>query len=246
MALHFLYTQLLFLLATQLGDISGVPSIAEQEILASIQKLQQKLQVVRDKKEAISINDHHHEHVNPPTLEEGKEKKGRLIVVSNRLPVTVSFENDDYQFLMSSGGLVTAIAGTREKMGTSMDFKWIGSLGNQVNVPEEDRATLRERLREEHDCLPVFLEPEVADKYYNGFCNDVLWPLFHYEPLPCFKVGGERKFEFSAWDAYQQVNRAFQEAIAAIYTEGDIIWIHDYHLMLLPSLLRQGLPSLIH
>ena len=55
-----------------------------------------------------------------------------------------------------------------EKMGETMDFKWIGWLGNGVNVREEDRAKVREKLKDEHDCLPVFLENDIADKYYNG------------------------------------------------------------------------------
>lgn len=60
---------------------------------------------------------------------------------------------------------------------------------------------------EDHSCVPVFLEQELMDKYYNGFSNDVLWPLFHYVPLPMYKAGSEKKFDNCLWEAYKVANK---------------------------------------
>lgn len=66
---------------------------------------------------------------------------------------------------------------------------------------------VRERLAKEHSSVPVFLEQDLMDKYYNGFSNDVLWPLFHYVPLPMYKPGMEKKFDNGLWEAYKEANK---------------------------------------
>jgi trehalose-6-phosphate synthase len=76
---------------------------------------------------------------------------------------------------------------------------------------------VREKLLNDHNCLPVFLTDELVSKYYNGFCNGVLWPLFHYVPLPMYKAGGERKFDTDLWEAYKEANQLFAEAVVSIY-----------------------------
>lgn len=80
--------------------------------------------------------------------------------------------------------------------------------------------------------MPVFVPDDLADKHYNGFSNSILWPLFHYHP-------GEISFSEVFWDAYQRCNEIFADAISEIVQEGDLVWIHDYHLMLVPMMLRQ-------
>ena len=77
---------------------------------------------------------------------------------------------------------MTALNGTRDEL----NFVWIGWFG--AEVAKEDEAVIRRRLWEEHSCVPVFLPDDIADKHYNGFSNNVLWPLFHYVPLPMYKV----------------------------------------------------------
>ena len=83
--------------------------------------------------------------------------------------------------------------------------------------------------------VPVHLSGDQVDRYYHGFSNRVLWPLFHYliDRLP---------IDLSGWDAYREVNEAFAEAVAREYRHDDTIWVHDYQLMLLPGLLRERLP----
>lgn len=96
----------------------------------------------------------------------GDRDELRLLVVSNRLPVTITKDaNGAYQYKMSSGGLVSALSGLKRMM----KFTWIGWPG--LNIPEEDRALVQKELLEKHSCLPVFIDDEIADMHYNGFSN---------------------------------------------------------------------------
>ncbi|KAI9319302.1 glycosyltransferase family 20-domain-containing protein [Dichotomocladium elegans] len=163
------------------------------------------------------------------TTTDNKENKGlRLLVVSNRLPVTVKKdpETGSYDFKMSSGGLVAALSGLKK----SMSFTWIGWPGQ--DIPLDDRKNFEERLLNETSTVPVFVDQDLADLHYNGFSNSILWPLFHYHP-------GEISFNEEWWEGYQRVNQLFADAIVRIVEDGDLVWIQDYHLMLLPSMLRQ-------
>jgi trehalose 6-phosphate synthase len=149
-----------------------------------------------------------------------------LIVVSNRLPVTMSKDaKGEYHFKMSSGGLVSALSGCKK----SMSFTWIGWPG--FYVPREDREVVDRRLMEEYSCQAVYLDDDVADRHYNGFSNSILWPLFHYHP-------GEMSFDEENWAAYRTANVAFSAAVMTQLRPGSIVWVQDYHLMLMPMLLR--------
>lgn len=101
-----------------------------------------------------------------PSLNATENDELRLLVVSNRLPVTITKDaNGAYQYKMSSGGLVSALSGLKRMM----KFTWIGWPG--LNIPEEDRALVQKELLEKHSCLPVFIDDEIADMHYNGFSN---------------------------------------------------------------------------
>ncbi|KAK9470934.1 glycosyl transferase [Dipodascopsis tothii] len=151
---------------------------------------------------------------------------GKVLVISNRLPVTIKrSESGVYDFTMSSGGLVSALSGLKR----CTTFSWFGWPG--LEVPDDEQEYVTARLRDEFSCVPVFLSDELADLHYNGFSNSILWPLFHYHP-------GEMNFDESAWEAYREANMLFAKAIAGIVQDGDLVWVHDYHLMLLPAMLR--------
>ena len=88
-------------------------------------------------------------------------------------------------------------------------------------------------------CVPVFLDEETVHQYYNGYCNNVLWPLFHYLGLPQEdRLSATRSLE-DQFEAYKRANRKFAEVVHSIYKEGDVIWCHDYHLMFLPKCLKE-------
>ncbi len=151
---------------------------------------------------------------------------GHLIVVSNRLPITITKDsNGEYHFKMSSGGLVSALSGFKK----SLSFTWIGWPG--FCIPVKDRPLVDKRLMEEYSCQAVYLDDDVADRHYNGFSNSILWPLFHYHP-------GEMNFDEANWLAYRQANMQFAEAVRLQLRPGSMVWVQDYHLMLLPMLLR--------
>jgi trehalose 6-phosphate synthase/phosphatase len=158
-------------------------------------------------------------------------KNQNVFIVSNRLPVTIPSEQEGtIQVYPSSGGLV---AGLRE-VHKNFDGKWIGFGGIFSNEP--GYGEFKNKL---HDLnlLEVDIKRKTYNSYYNGFANDTLWPLFHYFPTAM-------KIDFDAWDAYREVNALFAEKVLQIAKDGDFVWIHDYHLMLLPALLRQANPHL--
>lgn len=217
----------------------------EAQILSRIHHLQLQLEALRADPDDDSC-DHHP----PPSSSSDNHshqasdsrrlsaRSPRLIVVSNRLPVTVSKdESGDWNFRVSSGGLVSALAGVKNKI----PFIWVGWTG--VEIASSDQDLMKARFYDEMSCYPVFLTEEDANLYYNGFCNDVLWPLFHYVPLPIVSSDGERKFDVKYWHAYSKANHRFADAVMQIYQPGDLVWVQDYHLMLLPSLLRKRLPD---
>ncbi|KAL0939726.1 trehalose-phosphate synthase [Colletotrichum truncatum] len=162
-----------------------------------------------------------------PALVDEDTAPGRLLLLSNRLPITIKRSDDgSYSFSMSSGGLVTGLSG----LSKTTSFQWYGWPG--LEVPESEIAGMKQRLKDEYNAHPVFIDDELADKHYNGFSNSILWPLFHYHP-------GEITFDESAWSAYREVNRLFAKAVVQDVQDGDLIWVHDYHLMLLPEMLRE-------
>ncbi|MCO5558803.1 hypothetical protein L7F22_012390 [Adiantum nelumboides] len=156
----------------------------------------------------------------------------RLLVVANRLPVSATRKGNTWSLEVSAGGLVTALLGVRQ-----FETRWIGWAGVNV-IDEADQAALTKAL-EEQRCVPVFLDEETVHQYYNGYCNNVLWPLFHYLGLPqedrlsCTR-GLEDQFE-----AYKRANSMFADVVYSVYREGDIVWCHDYHLMFLPRCLKE-------
>ncbi|OJJ46943.1 hypothetical protein ASPZODRAFT_151534 [Penicilliopsis zonata CBS 506.65] len=155
----------------------------------------------------------------------------RLLLVSNRLPITIRrSEGGKYEFSMSSGGLVTGLSG----LSKTTTFQWYGWPG--LEVPEDEVEIVQQRLNDEFNATAVFIDDKLADRHYNGFSNSILWPLLHYHP-------GEIVFDEGVWDAYREANQLFAKTIAEEARDGDLIWVHDYHLMLLPQLLREELQS---
>lgn len=155
--------------------------------------------------------------------------KAKQIFVSNRLPFTVDAESGRIQ--RGSGGLVSALLG----VDLNEPFWWLGFETNPKNVQllSEQAESISPNLR----LRPVLLNSALYDSYYDGFCNDVLWPLFHYESQHTF-------FQQDNWKAYITANRAMADEILKIAGADDSVWIHDFHFMLLPEMLRAANPNL--
>ncbi|KAJ4977088.1 hypothetical protein NE237_002194 [Protea cynaroides] len=159
--------------------------------------------------------------------------KQRLLVVANRLPVSaVRKDEDSWSLEISAGGLVSALLGVKD-----FEAKWIGWAG--VNVPDEVGQRALTKALAEKRCIPVFLDEEIVHQYYNGYCNNILWPLFHYLGLPQEdRLATTRSFQ-SQFDAYKRANQMFADVVNKHYEEGDVVWCHDYHLMFLPECLKK-------
>lgn len=155
-----------------------------------------------------------------------------LVIVSNRLPVSIKHVDGKLEVYPSSGGLATGLAGYTKRAGT----KWIGWPGlPSDDLSEADKAEIVRRLKR-YRCYPVFLTKKQIDRYYNGYSNGVLWPLFHDLPV---QAGNSQQ----NWEAYHKVNAQFAAEILRLSTPGSTIWVHDYQLLLVPTLLRAERPT---
>lgn len=155
----------------------------------------------------------------------------RLVLVSYRLP----FRLHRNKVVRNAGGLVSAILALVEKPEMKKRFdQGIVWVGNTDDTPEE-LVRVQEQVGN-FQLVPVHLEDRLEEKYYNGFCNDLIWPLFHYFPLLA-------NFDVTFYDAYRQAHQLFVERLANIIQPNDLVWIHDYHLMLLPGMLRERFPD---
>jgi len=155
-----------------------------------------------------------------------RAERARFVAVSNRLPVTFDWEDGDLYTRPGSGGLVTAMAPVLSNRGGL----WIGWPG----VPEsEDTASALDRASREagYRLVPVHLQPEEVRRYYDGFANAALWPLFH-------DLTTRAIYDPEDWPVYEQVNRKFAEVIMRRSRLSDYLWVHDYHLMLVGRELR--------
>jgi trehalose 6-phosphate synthase len=150
------------------------------------------------------------------------ENPFRLVVVSNRLPVTLIQEKKGtWRVNPSSGGLVTALTPVlRNRQGV-----WIGWSGTFDETGLDEILNLYSQ-DSGYQLRSVKLGPEEIDQYYLGFSNQILWPLLHDLQSRC-------NFDPSYWSAYQKVNRKFAEVVSDYTTPNDYIWVHDYQLMLL-------------
>lgn len=152
---------------------------------------------------------------------------GQVIIVSNRLPFSMTLEFGTLKVTRSSGGLVTALQPILKDLGGT----WIGNAG-----PHEDKKMVR-ALEEEarlngFECVPVFVSEEEDHNFYEGFSNQILWPLFH-------DFIGECRFEPEYWEYYRRVNGKFADAVMKAYTGKQILWVHDYQLMHVAASLRE-------
>jgi trehalose 6-phosphate synthase/phosphatase len=154
----------------------------------------------------------------------------QFIIVSNRLPISVSKRNGKLVFTRSSGGLATAMS----SLPTTESQLWIGWPGisaDELSAAEKQQIT--EKLYEQ-GCAPVFLTQSQIQGFYNEYANNTLWPLFHYfQSLP--------QHHDASWLAYQEVNALFVKEVTKHARSHTTIWVHDYHLMLVPKLLRTAL-----
>ena len=164
-------------------------------------------------------------------VKEKKTSKSKIIFVSNRLPVTISKRKDELKIQESLGGLATCLRSLQEE-GKAVFVGWPG----YWPINEDEKKLIERNLISNYQSYPIFLSPAEISKYYHGFANRTIWPLFHYFSTYC-------GFEESEWQTYKRVNQKFFQKLYEITNPQDVLWIHDYHLMLLPSLIRESFPQ---
>ncbi|MDD2279375.1 MAG: bifunctional alpha,alpha-trehalose-phosphate synthase (UDP-forming)/trehalose-phosphatase [Bacteroidales bacterium] len=153
----------------------------------------------------------------------------RLIIVANKLPFGVIKEDDRVRVELNGGR-------TPNKLNIYYKLnncEWVGGIGNeQTELSKSQKEYVHKRFKEER-CHPLELTPKQIAMHQNGFCNGTIWPLFHY-----FTQHSELDEEY--WNYYVEVNRLFADAVLKVAKDNDTIWVHDYHLMLLPKMLREA------
>ncbi len=156
----------------------------------------------------------------------------RTIIVSNRLPIKISNLDKSFEFSSTSGGLATGMKSIHKKN----NFLWIGwpgidkkSLGNNL--------TKAKKLLQKKNYIPVFLKKKEINDFYYGTSNEALWPLFHY--FLEFSI-----FNKSHWKSYVNVNRKFADSVIKYAKKNDVVWVHDYQLLLCPRMIKTKRPDL--
>jgi trehalose 6-phosphate synthase/phosphatase len=135
------------------------------------------------------------------------------------------------QLTAASRGLATGLRPWHD----SSNAVWIGWPGPTSSWSADQRTALA-RECDSRRIVAVHLSEDHVQHYDNGFATRVLWPLFHYhiDRVP---------LDVAGWDAYREVNARFAEVVAREYREGDMVWVHDYELMLVPAILRDHIPT---
>lgn len=155
----------------------------------------------------------------------------KTIIVSNRLPVRIEREGEELNYFPSEGGLATGL-GSIYKEGNNI---WVGWPGASFRKSEEKERVKKDLAKE--NMSPVFLSDRDVEEFYLGFSNQTLWPAFHYFLQYI-------DYDHENWNTYVEVNKKFAKAISEHVEEGDVLWIHDYQLLLVPGLMRKKFPDL--
>lgn len=156
----------------------------------------------------------------------------QVVIVSNRLPVSVKKVDGKLVFSSSLGGLATGLSSFVKKGSSNVWIGWPGIPSDGL-TPADKEKIVAELAK--HNYIPVFLSRNQIDNFYNGYSNSVLWPLFHSLPLKHREDEQMDKW----WGAYQSVNRKFSEVTMSYINRSTQVWVHDYQLLLMPEMLRR-------
>lgn len=155
-----------------------------------------------------------------------------VVIVSNRLPVSVKKVDGKLTFSNSIGGLATGLASVTT-VGSTMWIGWPGIPDDDLT--DQERTEIRQELLKSN-CYPVFLRKQLIEDYYNEYSNRILWPLFH-------ELQVKAKPTKRTWEAYKKANRLFADEVTRLAKPNSMIWVHDYQLMLVPEMLRYTWPA---
>ena len=231
------------------------PELNEEEVLEQLQELHRQL-AERQKDEEVT----------PSLLEPPK----KLIICATRRPVRLEkpFGEASFKYETSRSGLTSAVNALQND---GVECRWVAWPGCAVEKTSQEGV--RQRLEDDFNCRPVFLERDLVEAFYARFCHGVLWPLFH--SLPTDVTGRTDLYEAFVqanqkylsrrptsvpshhasspgekmsglvfeFEANRDAPRRYLEAVALEYQEGDVVLVHDYELMLLPAMIRGRFPD---
>ncbi|PWZ52089.1 Alpha,alpha-trehalose-phosphate synthase [UDP-forming] 6 [Zea mays] len=160
----------------------------------------------------------------------------RTIIVANQLPIRSrrpESPEEPWTFEWDEDSLLRHLHHSSSPL---MEFIYIGCLRD--DIPQAEQDAVAQALLETHNCVPAFLPTDIAERYYHGFCKQHLWPLFHYMLPLSPDLGG--RFDRALWQAYVSANKIFADKVLEVINpDDDFVWVHDYHLMVLPTFLRK-------
>lgn len=158
----------------------------------------------------------------------------RMIIVGNQLPLRAHRRDDgEWYFSWDEDSLLLQL---KDGLGEDVEVVYIGCLKEEIDPSEQDDVA--QTLLDTFKCVPAFIPPDLFSKFYHGFCKQHLWPLFHYMLPLSPDLGG--RFDRSLWQAYVSVNKIFADKVMEVISpDDDLVWVHDYHLMVLPTFLRK-------
>jgi trehalose 6-phosphate synthase/phosphatase len=160
----------------------------------------------------------------------------RTIIVANQLPIRSrrpASPEEPWTFEWDEDSLLRHLHHSSSPL---MEFIYIGCLRD--DIPQAEQDAVAQALLETHNCVPAFLPTDIAERYYHGFCKQHLWPLFHYMLPLSPDLGG--RFDRALWQGYVSANKIFADKVLEVINpDDDFVWVHDYHLMVLPTFLRK-------
>ena len=156
----------------------------------------------------------------------------RIFMIANRLPLELQEIDAQKQLITRRDGFASGL----KRFYESHDIKWIGRAGMDINdVNETEKINFDNQFRS-NNCIPIYLDQPLKEAYLEGFCDNTLWPAFNY-------FAQKAKYDPLNWEAYKQVNQLYADLISRYIQDDDILWIHDYHLALLPKMIRSRFPN---
>ena len=156
----------------------------------------------------------------------------RLFMIGNRLPLEITDENGEKELVPFGDGLESGL----RNFYNSFDIKWLGRTGLNIDeINENEKQYIDNKFRSEN-CIPIYLDQQLNTEFIEGFCDNTIWPVFNY-------FIETSRYNPTQWESYKEVNQIYADTLIKYINEDDIIWVHDYHLMLLPKLIRQKMPN---
>ncbi|EIE88419.1 hypothetical protein G6F55_007210 [Rhizopus delemar] len=184
-----------------------------------------------------------------PIVPTNNKPKGRIIHVTHQIPFEICQQEDEWTFKPrhEHAAMYAGIASLSDEWET-VCIGWTGQIYKETkmgrfemdHLNDQERHSLRSRLERENKCVPLFLKGECVAGHYHGYCKTLLWPLFNYI---VWNDATDGRIEKAQWNYYEAVNQSYADLAVAQYREGDTIWIHDYHLLLVPNMICKKLPK---